>query len=126
MRLLWKSGQVYSTDRTFSFALSRISQQRETKGNDFADAHIIEKAMSHFTVYFMEHGNMGMGHGKLRNYWLVFKLQNMQVGTFRDLQKSLKDIEILLKMGGWYFWVDLLLFPCQFVYSSEHFCSFIV
>lgn len=54
MRPLWKSAQVYSTDRTFSFALSKISQQHETKGKGFTDAHIIEKAVPHFPVYFMQ------------------------------------------------------------------------
>lgn len=44
----------FTAHRTFSFALSKISQKHETKGKGFRDAHIIEKAMPHFPVYFMQ------------------------------------------------------------------------
>lgn len=53
MKALWKSALVYSTGKTFSFALYKSSQQRKTEGKGFIDVHI-EKTLSHFQVYFMQ------------------------------------------------------------------------
>lgn len=105
MKALWKSALVYSTGKTFSFALYKSSQQHKTEGKGFIDVHIIEKTVPFPSL--LHAGKCVQPQGTVSEEIKIltsFKVTKYASRNLQGFTKKLKMIKVLLKMGCRYFW----------------------